>query len=234
MAEEGFERITPVDINNKKFGLAFRGYNEDEVDEFLDRMEKNFEVLYVENRELKEKLALKEQEIFLLRNSLKEGEVIPIKPDAYVTVSSKIKPSTLEGIEKTGREIIERAKSEADEIIKQAKYESEAMKSHWAEKLREIELKRMEIKDNRSDPKELASLEKMEENFFLHIENFLQEQLEMVRNKRSKTQKKSEFPEESSSLEKEIEWPPSRYTEVYPEQSEEIPRLRSSKEEENE
>ncbi|MCD6310595.1 MAG: DivIVA domain-containing protein, partial [Candidatus Eremiobacteraeota bacterium] len=36
MAEREVEKLTPVDIHNKKFSLAFRGYNEDEVDEFLD------------------------------------------------------------------------------------------------------------------------------------------------------------------------------------------------------
>ena len=34
----GMSRITPVDIQQAEFRLAFRGYNERDVDTFLDRV----------------------------------------------------------------------------------------------------------------------------------------------------------------------------------------------------
>ena len=49
-------KLTPMDINNKEFRKGLRGYNSDEVDEFLDEVVENFEELYKENANLKEKL----------------------------------------------------------------------------------------------------------------------------------------------------------------------------------
>lgn len=49
-------KLTPMDINNKEFKKVLRGYNADEVDEFLDEVVDNYEELYKENANLKEKL----------------------------------------------------------------------------------------------------------------------------------------------------------------------------------
>lgn len=46
--------LTPLDIHNKEFKRTFRGYSEEEVDEFLDRVIKDYEQLYRENIECKE------------------------------------------------------------------------------------------------------------------------------------------------------------------------------------
>lgn len=48
--------LTPLDIHNKEFKRSFRGYNEEEVDEFLDSVIKDYEQLYRENIELKENM----------------------------------------------------------------------------------------------------------------------------------------------------------------------------------
>ena len=48
--------LTPLDIHNKEFKKCFRGYNEEEVDEFLDKVIKDYEQLYRENIEIKENL----------------------------------------------------------------------------------------------------------------------------------------------------------------------------------
>ena len=48
--------LTPLDIHNKEFKRSFRGYSEEEVDEFLDRVIKDYEQLYRENIDLKENL----------------------------------------------------------------------------------------------------------------------------------------------------------------------------------
>ncbi|MDF2569775.1 MAG: divIVA, partial [Sporomusa sp.] len=46
--------LTPLDIHSKEFKRSFRGYNEEEVDEFLDKVIKDYETLYRENIDLKE------------------------------------------------------------------------------------------------------------------------------------------------------------------------------------
>ncbi|ALP90858.1 MULTISPECIES: DivIVA domain-containing protein [Clostridium] len=49
-------KLTPMDINNKEFKRALRGYCADEVDEFLDQIVENYEELYKENANMKEKI----------------------------------------------------------------------------------------------------------------------------------------------------------------------------------
>lgn len=48
--------ITPMEINNKEFKRSFRGYDIDEVDDFLEQIVEDYEKLYKENAALREKL----------------------------------------------------------------------------------------------------------------------------------------------------------------------------------
>lgn len=47
------KRLTPVDVQQKEFRLAVRGYNEREVDEFLDLVTEEMARLYAENTRLR-------------------------------------------------------------------------------------------------------------------------------------------------------------------------------------
>jgi DivIVA domain-containing protein len=55
--EDERQRLTPVDIQEKVFRLAFRGYSERDVDEFLDRITEDLAALHEENKRLREQLA---------------------------------------------------------------------------------------------------------------------------------------------------------------------------------
>lgn len=48
--------ITPMEINNKEFKKSFRGYDVDDVDDFLDQVVEDYEKLYKENNALREKM----------------------------------------------------------------------------------------------------------------------------------------------------------------------------------
>ena len=50
--------LTPHDIEVKKFGRAFKGYNPYEVDEFLNALMLDYETLYKENSVLKSKMSV--------------------------------------------------------------------------------------------------------------------------------------------------------------------------------
>jgi cell division initiation protein len=50
-------RLTPLDIHNKEFKKGFRGYDESEVDEFLDLIVAEFERLVRQNDELQATIA---------------------------------------------------------------------------------------------------------------------------------------------------------------------------------
>lgn len=49
--------LTPLDIENKKFPKSIKGYNVDDVDDFLDELTVEYEKLYKENAEYKEQVA---------------------------------------------------------------------------------------------------------------------------------------------------------------------------------
>ena len=56
-------RITPMDINNKDFKKGLRGYNVDEVHEFLENLAEEYEVLYKENSTLRERTSFLEEKL---------------------------------------------------------------------------------------------------------------------------------------------------------------------------
>ncbi|MBQ4516412.1 MAG: DivIVA domain-containing protein [Clostridia bacterium] len=55
--------LTPIDIENKEFTKAFRGYDIDEVEEFLHVLVADYEKLYRENASLKDKNAMLQETI---------------------------------------------------------------------------------------------------------------------------------------------------------------------------
>lgn len=48
--------LTPIDIHNQEFNKVFRGYDEDQVNEFLDQIIKDYELILREKKELEGKL----------------------------------------------------------------------------------------------------------------------------------------------------------------------------------
>ena len=58
--------LSPIDIHNKEFTKSFRGYAEDEVNEFLDQIIKDYEILLREKKDADQQLemALEQTEIF--------------------------------------------------------------------------------------------------------------------------------------------------------------------------
>ena len=47
--------LTPMDIHNKEFKRGFRGYSEEDVDAFMDNIADDYEKVYREYCEIKEK-----------------------------------------------------------------------------------------------------------------------------------------------------------------------------------
>ncbi|HHY83247.1 MAG TPA: DivIVA domain-containing protein [Clostridiales bacterium] len=91
-----------MDIHNKEFSRSFRGYNEDEVDQFLDNIVDEFEKLYKENMELKDRI-----------NSLVD------QINQFKTMEKTLK-DTLVTAQKTADEVTALAQKKSDMIIKEA------------------------------------------------------------------------------------------------------------------
>jgi len=83
------QRLTPMEIFNKDFKVSFRGYNINEVNDFLDLIIKNYEEVLKENEflksQLEKKIPLQNQDVLIqdILERLKRLEEIILKPDVY-------------------------------------------------------------------------------------------------------------------------------------------------------
>ncbi|MGL5378722.1 DivIVA domain-containing protein [Clostridium sp.] len=95
-------KLTPMDINNKEFKKGLRGYNQEEVDEFLDEVVENYEELYKENSRLKENLARLNDQL-----------------EHYIKIENTIQ-NTLLLAQNAAEQARESSQKEADMILKDA------------------------------------------------------------------------------------------------------------------
>ena len=97
--------LTPLDIENKKFQKQIKGYNVEEVDDFLDDLTVDYEKIYKENATLNEENAKLKKDL-----------------EHYRTVEHTLQ-NTLVMAQTTAEYIKKIAKQQADQIIKDAQAE---------------------------------------------------------------------------------------------------------------
>ncbi len=104
--------IKPIDITSKSFGSKFKGYDKDQVDDFLDQIALDVEKLVSENREV-EKQAKQAEEKLSYFNELKDSlnQSIIVAQD-------------------TADKLKENATKESDLAIQQAQAQSEDILAH--------------------------------------------------------------------------------------------------------
>ena len=98
--------LTPLDIENQRFSKSLKGYNLDEVDDFLDQLTIDYEKLYKENNELRNKAELLEKDL-----------------EHYKSVEQTLQ-NTLIMAQQTADDIKANAQSRADQIIRDAQSEA--------------------------------------------------------------------------------------------------------------
>jgi len=112
--------ITPLDIQNKEFKKVMRGYKESEVDEFLDKVIVDYEKLYKENIELKDKIALLNEQIDRYSNlekTLNNTLIVAQNAAEEVGVNSQKKAElVINEAEMRASKLIEEANSEVYKI----------------------------------------------------------------------------------------------------------------------
>jgi cell division initiation protein len=115
--------LTPIEIENKEFKKVIRGYKEEEVDEFLDIVKEDFEQIYRENLELKEKLTLYQDQINKYDNigETLKATLITAQSAAEDTCSAANRKAKVivEEADLKSRQIIEIANSRVIEIRKE-------------------------------------------------------------------------------------------------------------------
>ena len=142
--------LTPVDIENKEFKKGIRGYREDEVDEFLDLVKEDFENIYRENLELKDKIRMYQEQINKFENieETLKATLITAQTAAEDTCSAANKKAKIivEEAELRSRQIIGQAnnrvieiRKEYDSIVKEFKVFRNKFKSLLEDEIRSVD-----------------------------------------------------------------------------------------------
>lgn len=133
--------LTPMDIHDHQFKKSFRGYNENEVDDFLDRIVSDYEKILRENDRLKNSLSAVEREMDQYRKLEKSiNDTLLMAQRTADEVISAAKRNGDEMKENTAREcqtIREQARFEAKQQIDSAIAKRDAILSEYDKTIRE-------------------------------------------------------------------------------------------------
>ncbi len=124
--------LTPLDIHNKEFGRKLRGYDEDEVNEFLDQIIKDYEALIRENKELQNQVATMQEKL---------GHFVNIEETLSKTIIVA---------QEAADELKQNAKKEAQLTIREAEKNADRIINESLAKSRKIALETEELKKQAS------------------------------------------------------------------------------------
>ncbi|AEI42581.1 DivIVA domain-containing protein [Paenibacillus mucilaginosus] len=124
--------LTPLDIHNKEFSRSFRGYDEDEVNEFLDQVIKDYEALIRENKELQNQLLTIQERL-----------------DHFANIEETLS-KTIIVAQEAADEVKHNSKKEAQLIIKEAEKNADRIINESLSKSRKISMEIEELKKQAS------------------------------------------------------------------------------------
>lgn len=104
--------LRPIDIQNQSFDKKVKGYDVDQVDDFLDKIIHDYELILKDNQALRDKLLTTNETLEsyrLMENSLKASAELANKTAEDIIASAKVEAAN----------IIERAKINAQNLSRQ-------------------------------------------------------------------------------------------------------------------
>ncbi len=131
--------LTPMDIHNVQFDRSFRGYNTDEVDEFLEKVAKDYENLVQENTELKEQI---EQ----LKEKNKSYEKLEETMHNAIVVAQEAAEEVKNNANREAEIIRKEAEKEAQRIVEDARYRANRIVSEHEELHKQVQIFKMRFR----------------------------------------------------------------------------------------
>ncbi|AFS78706.1 cell-division initiation protein [Gottschalkia acidurici 9a] len=130
--------LTPLDIQNKEFTKGLRGYKEIEVDSFLDEIIVDYEQVYKENLELKDKISMLNDQIkhyAALEDTLQKTLIVAQTTAEEVIVNARKKGDLIieeseekaKNVRKTAEEELVDAGKKANNIIEESEKRARSM-----------------------------------------------------------------------------------------------------------
>jgi len=164
-------RITPLDIKQKQFTISFRGFNTDEVCDFLEAISEEMEDLIRENSSLKERLHKTESQLE------KYKDMEETLRETLMTAQHMVE-TYKNNAKKEAELIVKEAELRAEEIIKTAQekvvkihediVDLKGIRRHFKEELKrliESHLKMLEFDEEReAEERQVVSPEEEMEN----------------------------------------------------------------------
>jgi len=113
--------LSPLDIHNREFKKSLRGYDEADVDAFLDEIIRDFEALYRENTAVKEKINMAEDKIKsvqAMEESLKRALLVAQEAGDQLKMNARREGELIiREAELQSRKIIDEAMVRAQKIV---------------------------------------------------------------------------------------------------------------------
>jgi len=131
--------LTPVDIENKTFDRSFRGYDYEDVDNFMDLVTADYTTIYKENKELKE-------EISRLREKLVEYNEMKETLQSSLIIAQSASNDVKKNAEEKALTMVREAELKAANVIKGANDEVSKLKSSYDSLKIEVESYKSSIK----------------------------------------------------------------------------------------
>ena len=133
--------LTPMDIHDHQFKKSFRGYNENEVDDFLDKIVEDFERLLNENERLKNQLYTTETELEKYRSLEKTMNdtliVAQRTADEVITAAKRNAEGLKEQALRESQQIRDKAQLEGKKLIDAAAVKRDAILADYSNLIRE-------------------------------------------------------------------------------------------------
>jgi len=131
--------LTPMDIHNVDFAKSFRGYSVEEVDEFLERVAKDYESLSKENMELKDQIEqLKEKNQSYQKLEETMHNAIMVAQEAAEEVKSNAN--------REAELIRKEAEKEAQRIVEDARYRASRIVTEHEEIYKQVQIFKMRFR----------------------------------------------------------------------------------------
>jgi len=128
-----------MDIHNVDFARSFRGYNTEEVDEFLERVAKDYENLVRENMELKEQI---EQ----LKEKNQSYEKLEETMHNAMVVAQESAEEVKNNANREAEFVRKEAEKDAQRIIEDARYRASRILSEHEEIYKQVQIFKMRFR----------------------------------------------------------------------------------------
>lgn len=178
--------MTPREIHEKHFHDAFRGYNHEEVDTFLDEVAEAFERLYRDNQNLLRRVAdLQEQ----ASRSPEASPAASAEMEQDDLVSESLLKRMLVMAQETADKAVQEAKQKAQMLMEKAQARAKQVEEEArtrAERTvaeaqrRAVELEESAVDSRRELQEARAGLRRFEEDYRIQFRAFIESQLEAL------------------------------------------------------